>query len=311
MSEFSLEYPAVFALLILFFICARYCPPRYESIIFPHTDLLAKGSDSSFILSILKWSSIFLALLALASIVKEDKIEIQKGDGYSIVLVLDTSGSMRLGFGDQAFFQRTKKGESKFEISMNLAKEFVKSRKDDEIGLVVFGNYAYVASPLSYDKNTLERLMDSLYVGVAGSNATVINDALLQTSKLFEDSKSKSKIAILLTDGQSRGDNIPLEIALKNLKLEGVKVYTIGIGKEGDFDKELLQRIAKESGGEQFEANSKEDLIQVYKQIDKLEKSKIRQESLIKKSYYYEYPLFFAFMLLLLYTFVLNKRSAV
>jgi len=311
MSDLGFEYPWVFLTLGLFLICARFCPPRYEAIIFPHLDLLGKSGTNSTLLAIFKWLSISLAVISLASPVKEDRLEVQKGEGYSIVLMLDASGSMKYGFAKQLFFSRVKKGESKFDITLNLAKEFIKRRKDDEIGLIVFGDFAYVASPLTYDKSILSDLMSRLYVGVAGGTYTVINDALFQASKLFEKSSSKSKVAILLTDGQSRGDNIPLEIALKSLKMGGVKVYTIGIGKRGDFDKKLLQKIAKSSGGKTFTAYSKDDLIKVYDEIDKLEKSKISLNSYVKKRYFYEYPLFFAFLSLLFYTFLLNKRSTI
>ncbi|RUM66328.1 MAG: VWA domain-containing protein [Sulfurospirillum sp.] len=311
MSDFGFEYPWVFLILGLFLICSKFCPPRYEAIIFPNLDLLKIVGTNSFLVGIFKWLSIILALTALASPVKEDHLQIKKADGYSIVLMLDASGSMRLGFDNVPFFQKVKKGERKFDISVDLAKDFIKRRKYDEIALIVFGNFAYIASPLTYNKDILEDLMNRLYVGVAGSTSTVINDALFQSSKLFEGSKSKSKIAILLTDGHSRGDNIPLDIAMRSLKLNGVKVYTIGIGKKGDFDKKLLQKIAKRSGGESFEAYTKEDLVEVYRQIDKLEKSKINIEKYIKKRYFYEYPLFFAFLSLLFYTFLLNKRSTI
>jgi Ca-activated chloride channel family protein len=312
MNSFTFEYPYVFLLLPLFLLCARYCKPRSEAILFPHIEIFqSSGVGSSWLLNTLKWISIISALIALASPIKEDATIKKKQDGYSISLVLDASGSMKFGFKRQPFFMQVKSGESKFDISMALAKEFVKSRVDDEIGLLVFGNFAYVAAPLTYDKKVLSEIMDGLYIGVAGSNYTVINDALFQSAKLFSSSKAKTKIAILLTDGQSRGDNVPYPVAMKMMKKYGVKVYTIGIGQRGDFDEGFLTKIAKESGGEFFAAYSKEDLKSVYEKINQLEKSEIDSQKYVKKSYFYELPLFIAFMALLFYAFILNKRATV
>ncbi len=312
MGSYTFEYPWVFALGVLFLICARFCKPRSESIFFPHIDIFSKGKKGgNFLLTLFKWLAILLALVALASPVKEDKLEVDSGEGYSIALLMDSSGSMKFGFGQNPFFAPVKQGASKFDISMKLAKEFVKSRKNDLISLVVFGNFAYVGAPLTYDKKVLLELMDSLYIGIAGSNYTVINDALFQAAKLFSHSKSKTKIAILLTDGQSRGDNVPFKVAMDMIDKYGVKVYTIGIGKKGDFDEKFLSKIAKISGGEFFSAYSKDDLKRVYEKINELEKSKIDLEKYLKKSYFYEYPLFFAFLSLLFYAFLLNKRSTV
>jgi len=310
MGEWMFEYPVVFLLIPLFLLCGRFCKARSESILFPHLDIFKESQASEArLIKILKWFAIIFAVIALASPVIEDKIEVENKEGYSIALVLDASGSMKYGFGDRYFGMSAKERESKFDISISLAKSFVSRRKDDQIGLVVFGNFAYVAAPLTYDKNVLQEMMQGLYPGIAGSNYTVINDALFQSAKLFSHSDAKTKIAILLTDGQSRGDNIPFNVAMKRIKKYGVKVYTIGIGENKDFDAKHLKSIADETGGLFFAAHSKDDLKVVYEKIDEMEKSEIESEKYIKKSYYFEYPLFLAFLSLLFYTFLLNRRG--
>ena len=311
MGEWMFEYPLVFLLIPLFLFCAYFCKVRAEAILFPHLDIFVQSKASSaWLIKILKWTAIIAALVALASPVIEDKMEVENREGYSIALVLDASGSMKYGFGDRDFASPLgTTSESKFDISISLAQTFVKKRKDDQIGLVVFGNFAYVAAPLTYDEKVLEEIMHGLYIGVAGANYTVINDALFQSAKLFSHSKAKTKIAILLTDGQTRGDNIPFKVAMQLVKKYGVKVYTIGIGDNKDFDGKHLKSIATETGGEFFAANSKKDLKAVYAYIDALEKSKIESEKYVKKSYFFEYPLFSAFMALLLYVYLLNKRG--
>ena len=313
MDSLSFEYPYIFLLIFIFWICSFYCKAKEEAIFFPHLDLIQKSSTTSgMLLEILKWLSIILAITALASPIKKMHIKTQNRSGYSIVLALDASGSMRLGFGKgRSFYVPKDKNNTKFNTSIKLAKEFIKKRESDELGLVVFGDFAYVASPLSFDTKILNEILEKLKVGVAGSNYTVINDALFISSKLFNYTKAKTKIIILVTDGQSRGEHIPKDVVLKYINDNGIKVYTVGIGKRGDFDEKYLKKIAKSSGGSFFSAYSKDDLKSVYKKIDALEKSNIRAKSYIKKSYYYEYPLFFAFLSLLLYGFLLNKRASI
>ncbi len=308
MSDIHFEYPWVFALLILFVLCEYFCKARSEAIIFPHLNIFVENKSTSFWkLRLLKYVSILFALTALASPIQTNKLQLQDKKGYAIVLAIDASGSMKYGFSDS--YLPSFSSKSKFLLSKNIITEFVKKRPNDQIGLVVFGNFAYVASPLTYDKKSIQEIIKTLYATIAGSNYTVINDALFQGAKLFEKSKAKSKVLILLTDGQSRGDNIPFDVGMRMIKDMGVKVYTIGIGNKGDFNEAYLKLIAQESGGKAFSANGPKALQNVYLQIDKLEKSKIANNSYIKKKYLYELPLFIAFMALLFYTYLLNKRA--
>jgi len=193
--------------------------------------------------------------------------------------------------------------------SIQEAKDFIQKRVNDQIALVVFGNFAYVASPLTYDKKIIKQILDKLYATIAGANYTVINDSLFQSAKLFEKSKAKSKVIILLTDGQSRGDNIPFAVSMRLIKQHGIKVHTIGIGQKGDFNEDYLKLIAQKSGGQFFSANNPNALQEVYAKIDQLEKSQIENSKYTKKDYLFELPLFMAFMALLFYTYLLNKRG--
>lgn len=308
MSEVTFEYPWVYGFLLVFLICSRYCKPRYEAIIFPHLALFMQSEGKvSTLMRALKWLAILLALTALASPVVTDRLETEKREGHAIVLALDASGSMRYGFDDSYLAASSR--ENKFDISMKIVREFIAKRKNDQIGLVVFGNFAYVASPLTYDKKVLSQIIDKLYATIAGPNYTVISDALFQSAKLFEHSKAKSKVIILLTDGQSRGDNIPFDVAMRLVQKMGIKVYTVGIGNKGDFNAEFLKLIAQRSGGQFFSANNPNALREVYARIDRLEKSEIEAKKYLKKRYLYEFPLFAAFMALLFYTYLLNRRG--
>ena len=308
MSDISFEYPWVFGFLALFILCAIFCKPRLEAIIFPHLDIFVQSEGrTSQIMRALKWIAIVMALTALASPVVTDKLEVEKREGYSIVLALDASGSMRYDF-EQSYMPSTSP-QSKFAVSRRIVRDFVRKRKNDQIGLVVFGNFAYVASPLTYDKTILSQIIDKLYATIAGPNYTVISDALFQSARLFEKSKAKNKIVILLTDGQSRGDNIPFDVAMRVIRQNGIKVYTVGIGNKGDYNAEFLKLIAEKSGGKFFSADNPATLREVYARIDALEKSPIEARHYLKKSYLFELPLFIAFMALLFYTYLLNKRG--
>ncbi len=299
MDRIIFEYPWAILAILPFVICAFYCKIRFEAIIFPHAKLLQKSSQNrSFLLSLFKWLSVIFLIISLMSPVIINRIEIQKNKGYAIGLLLDISRSMNApGYVD------------KFAIVKKIVKKFIKKRVHDQIGIVVFANFAYVASPLTYDKSMLLQILDNLKVGMAGNTRTAIYDALFYGGKLLEKSKAKSKVLILLTDGENNTQRVPLDVSLRLLKKYNIKVYTIGIGADGDFNRADLLNIARQTGGKFFAANSKEELRGIYAQIDKLEKSEIKSDKFIQKSYLYPYPLFLSLVFLLLYLYLINKRG--
>ncbi len=305
MNSITFEYPYVFLVIPLFLLCFYFCKEKSEAIFFPNAEIFfEEGYKKSRFITALKWTAIILAVVSLASPVKEDKFDIAKKEGYALCLVLDASGSMRYPFSSDP-----NQPKSKFDIAKELSVKFIRKRRSDLIGLVVFGNFAYTAAPLTYDSDILTQIINSLYAGIAGPNYTVINEALFQSAKLFSKTDAKTKIAIFLTDGKSRGDNIPLEVAIKSLKKYKVKVYTIGIGEEDDFNEIELRSIAKETGGVFFNAQNKETLKEIYDKIDKLEKSEIKSNKFVKKEYLYELPLFLSVLFLLFYIYLINKRG--
>ena len=305
MNNFAFEYPYAFLIIFIFLICAYFCKERMEAVFFPRAKIFFDQSyKKNRLITNLKWATIILSVTALASPVIKNSFDVEKREGYAIALVLDASGSMRYPFSSDP-----NQPKSKFDIAKELSAKFVQKRKNDRIGLIVFGNFAYTAAPLTYDTEILKEIIDSLYAGIAGANYTVINEALFQTAKLFSNIKAKSKIAIFLTDGKSRGDTIPLEVAIRALKKYKVKIYTIGIGSEGDYNEIELQKIAKETGGDFFSAKNRETLEKIYTKIDKMEKSEIETDKFVKKDYLYEMPLFLAVLTLLSYIYLINRRG--
>jgi len=296
MSGFSFEYPLVFIILLLFFMCSKWCKLKGIALYFPNMPLLKKATHKqSLLLNILKTVSIVALVTALASPIKEDDMIVRDDKGYEISLILDASGSMQQG--------------NKFGIVKDIVEQFIDQREHDKLALSLFADFAYVAVPLTYDKKSLKRLLNRLEVGIAGTQRTALYEALFLSSNLFKNSKSKEKIAILLTDGIDNINSIPLDVAIKTAKKYGIKVYTIGVGNARyDFNPAVLSQISKETGGEYFSANSIEKLQKIYATINKLEKSEIKADKYVKKTYYYQYLLALGLIFLLSYFIVANKE---
>ncbi len=295
MSNIMFEYPFAFLFLLLYFVCKKFCKQRNEQLIFPNMKIFKQVSQKqNYLVSVLEFLAVLLLTIALASPFKQDAVVIDKDKGYEISMILDASGSM--------------KEYNKFGIVKDIVTEFVDMRKHDKLGLTIFADFSYVAIPLTYDKDSIKRLLSRLDVGIAGTQRTALYEALFMSSKLFKNSKAKEKIAILLTDGVNNVDNIPLDVAINTAKKYGIKVYVIGVGNRGDYNPMVLKRIAKETGGEFFEANSVEKLKKIYEVINKLEKSEIKVDKYIKKSHYFQYPLSAGLLLMLLYFFTRNRR---
>ena len=296
MSQFTFEYPWVFLLFILFFVCNKWCKPKGIALYFPNMMMLQQASKKSrWFLNVLKIVTLVLLVFALASPIQEDDVVVKNDKGYEISLILDASGSMQ--------------EYNKFGIVKEIVNEFIDQRKHDKLALSIFADFAYVAVPLTYDKKSIKRLLARLEVGIAGKQRTALYEALFLSSNLFKTSESKEKIAILLTDGMDNTDTIPLDVAIKTAKKYDIKVYTVGVGNAGrDFNPAILQQISKETGGKYFSADSIEKLQEIYKTINKLEKSEIKADKYVKKTYYFQYVLALALLFFMLYYYTANKE---
>jgi len=304
MNSFEFLYPWVLFLIPLSIICFIKCRAKESAIIFPHLHLLKKSSGKKrFLLDFLKFSSFFLLIVSIAMPVRVDKSKIIKNYGIDIALAIDASGSMKeRGFDEEHL------DKSKFDLVKILVKDFISKRVNDNISLVVFGSYAYVASPLTFNKEALKKIIDYLNIGIAGQKTALIEGAL-EAIKLLKKGEAKSKILILLTDGVDTASEVPLEILLKMAKKYNIKIYAIGIGSKEDINIPLLKKIAKESKGEFFFAKDFKDLKKVYEKINKLEKSKIRGEKFVKKEHLFIYTLFLSIMFLLFYIYFYGRRG--
>jgi Ca-activated chloride channel homolog len=301
---FTLEYPAVLFLLIPFVFCAKLCPARQPSILFPNLQVFSDvKKNRNYLFVFLKWIAVSMSIFALSGPVLENHFDTLNRKGYDIALLLDSSLSM-----SDIGFDPSNPRKNKFMVVQEAATDFIKRRSNDNMALIVFGEHAFVASPLTFDKRSLASILGHLSIGVAG-RSTAINDALALSIKTLKNSEAQSKIAILLTDGINTSGHIPENVAIGLAKKAGIKVYTIGIGSANDFDAFSLSMLAKETGGKFFQARNSNVLKQVYVEIDQLEKSDIKSHRYIQKEQLYVYPLAMACVSLFLLLFLRRQKG--
>ncbi len=281
MIEF--EYPYAILLIILFILGNIYLKPKEDSLLI--SGLISQGSVSKNLLFIPKWLGIIFLLLSLASPISKKEFFPHKEPAHGVMIAFDLSGSM----------SRDMIGGRRIDVAKKLASEFVRQRKDDHVGLVGFANFAYVASPLTYDTKAVSEIIDRFYLGIAGQY-TALRDGLFMSIRMLKKSKAKQKIIVLLTDGEDKGSKVPLKALVNAIKKEDVKIYSIGIGNGGDYNANFLQYISDISGGKFYQASSADALKNVYEQINKLEKSDLERQKIVQKFYYYQYPLFLSLL---------------
>ena len=304
MSQFSFEYPLLLTSILLFIVCAKFCKERSRAIFFPHVKtLMAPSASNSSLLSVLKWIGITAAIIALASPVITKSYTNSKKEGRDIVLIIDSSDSMRQRGFDPKDIMR-----NKFDVVKEVVGDFIETRENDRIGMVTFADIAFIASPLTFEKKFLTDITKMQQMGMAGKR-TAINDAVVQSYNLLSKSKAKSKIAILLTDGIDNMSKIPFEEVKSMIEKRDIKLYAIGIGDERDYNGAYLKALADAGKGLAFGARDSETLNRVYEEIDKLEATKINNKKIVQHTYLYIYPLFLAILSLLLFIYLRNSRG--
>jgi Ca-activated chloride channel homolog len=268
---------------------------------------------SLFVLRIL---GLGLIIVALARPQSKKSWQDLKTEGIDIVLALDISASMLA----QDF------KPNRLEASKEIAMEFIDSRPDDRIGLVIFSGESFTQCPLTTDHSVLKNLFLGVKTGMI-QDGTAIGLGLATAVNRIQNSKAKSKVVILLTDGVNNAGSISPELAGELAQPFGIRVYTIGVGTKGmayspvalypngqyaydyvkvDIDEPVLRKIASLTGGKYFRATNNEKLKQIYGEIDKLEKTIIEEKNYTKKSELF-FPLVLAAGILFLLEFGLKN----
>ena len=201
--------------------------------------------------------------------------------GRDLVLAVDLSDSMRTGD-----FRIEGEQVNRLQATKIVASQFIERRRGDRLGLILFGTRAYLQSPLTFDSNTVNRLLQEAAIGLAGER-TAIGDAIGLAIKRLDLDSDNSRVLILITDGaNTAGEVSPLKAA-QLAASRGLKIYTIGIGADeqientwfgmrrvnpsAQLDEETLREIAKVSGGRYFRARDSEAMAQIYELLDELE----------------------------------------
>lgn len=233
-----------------------------------------------FMLRLLCFASI---ITALAKPQTQNQDQHAEGEGIDIVLCIDVSGSMTA----QDFTP------NRLSVAKNVAIDFVNRRLTDRIGVVIFSGESFTQCPLTTDHNVVIAAIENIHNGLL-EDGTAIGSGLATSVDRIRNSSSKTKVVLLLTDGENNGGLIDPKTAKEIAKAFGVKVYTIGMATEGyapqpentglgvviqshkiSIDENLLREIAFETGGKYFRAMDNESIKSVYKEIDGLEKTKI------------------------------------
>ena len=214
-----------------------------------------------------------------------------------LMLAVDLSGSMSTEDFVAADGSRT----DRLTAVKSVLDDFIARREGDRLGLIVFGNAAFLQVPFTLDHDTYRTLLDEMQIGMAGPQ-TMIGEAIGLGIKGFEASEAKQRVMILLTDGNDTGSRVPPGKAAEIAAAESVRIYTIGVGDpaaagEAPLDEATLGRIAETTGGRFYRANDRESLAAVYQELDELEPLDFESESYRPKRELFHWPLA-AFLLL-------------
>jgi Ca-activated chloride channel homolog len=263
-----------------------------------------------FVLRLLALSSIIVAFARPQNKNEEQQAE---GEGVDIVLCIDVSGSMTA----QDFTP------NRMEAAKKVAIDFIDRRLTDRIAIVIFSGESFTQCPLTTDQAVLKSAVENIRNGLL-EDGTAIGDGLSTSVDRLRSSKTKSKVIILLTDGENNGGLIGPDNAKEIAKAFGIKVYTIGVGTDGfapfpiktpmgvimqqqkvTIDEKLLTAIASETGGKYFRAKDNASLEGIYTEINELEKSKVEIATLTRYTEKF-FPLVMLALALLLLEVVLR-----
>jgi Ca-activated chloride channel family protein len=258
----------------------RGAPPAfvYSSVQLVRAVLNVSRTRSGGFLAALRWLVLALFIVAIAQPQLTSSETKVTASGVDIVVAIDLSGSMEI----PDFIVQDHR-INRLDLAKQVLSKFIDKRPNDRIGLVAFGGRAYIASPLTLDHDFLQQNLARLQLHMIEDN-TAIGSGLLTAINRLRELKSKSKIVIIMTDGQNNAGNITPLAAAEAAHAVGVKVYAIGLGNaeivrrmrlRPDLlpDEETLQKIAQMTGGRYYRADNTEKFQAIYTEIDKLEKT--------------------------------------
>ena len=311
---------AVFAAAMVWFHFRR---KRFRSATLKYSDIrIVKRAARShrqkyrFVLTVFRVLAVALMVIAFARPRAGTEVTDVSSEGIDIVMLLDVSSSM---------LAEDFKPNNRLYVAKEELKKFVNMRTNDRIGLVVFARYAYTQCPLTLDYGVLLNFVDQVQMGVV-DDGTAIGMAIATAANRLRESTAKSKVMVLLTDGDNNAGEIDPLTAANIAAAYDIKIYTIAAGRPGNamypvqdpifgkryiyqptrVDEESLKQIADKTGGKYFRARSGEELDEIYSTIDKLEKTEIKVAAHIQYRELFQYFVYAALALLALEILLAN-----
>lgn len=323
MNVFVWNSPWAFILLLPVFLMVffSFFKQKKGSLFYSDLRVFLKYSPSLrvqllFLPVILKALSLVFLIIALARPQIIESLSQQTQEGLDIMIVMDVSLSMLIEDMDD------RNEITRLEASKKVVQKFIRGRSFDRMGLIAFSGESFTKAPLTYDHELLEKSLSELNIDSSMEPGTAIGVALANSLARLKSSPEKSRVIIFLTDGENNTGFIDPETALDLVKKNKIKVYTVGLGRrDGEFfikyedkdfqgrsvyrrarissriNKELMQKISKETGGMFFMANSFQSLQNIFNQIDRLETYEIETNQFTFYEEHFEDFLWLGFIL--------------
>ena len=280
--------------------------------VLPKSGISAGKNSKVLLLAGLVWSLIVLAALRPQWV--GDPVELPVS-GRSVMLAVDLSGSMK-----ETDLELHGESVTRLAVVKSVLRPFIERRIGDRLGLILFGDQAYLQTPLTFDRKTLRQMLEESELGLAGQR-TAIGNAIGLAVKRMKDLPDKEKVLVLLTDGQNTAGEVTPEDAGRLAKETGLRIHTIGIGADeawiraffgkqkinpsAELDEAMLKSLASQTGGTYFRARSTEELEKIYAMIDKIEPLEIEKEVFRPRQALFMWPLGFAVLIVGIWSAVL------
>ena len=325
----TIEYPWIFLIIPLPFILRMLLKPKAEdssaALLTPmYKNWRNIGNDDEvysvvktlYFIASLSWLSL---VLAASNPLWLDEPVSQIREGRDLMLAVDISGSM-----DTRDMIIEKKEYPRLTVTKSVLNGFIKRRKNDRLGLILFGHKAYLQTPLTFDHNTITQMLYESVIGLAGAQRTAVGDAIGLAVKRLKDRDTKNKVLILLTDGANNTGVDPIK-ASELAAMANIKIYTIGVGADRlevdgffgkrvvnpsqDLDEKSLKKIAENTSGKYFRARNPKELSEIYLMLDQLEPNEIEAEMIRPQKSLFFWPLYIGVFLFVILLFILSFRS--
>ncbi|WP_223668507.1 vWA domain-containing protein [Kangiella shandongensis] len=273
------------------------------------------------------WYNFILWLLLIIAVARPtwvgDSVALPSS-GRDLMVSVDISGSMEM---EDMMLQNRQ--VNRLAAVKALMTDFIKRRGGDRLGLILFGEQAYLQTPLTFDLKTVQLMLDETEIGLAGSSRTAIGDSIGLAVKRLKDRDADNRVLILLTDGQNNTGVLNPVQAAELAEHAGITIYTIGVGADKmvvrnsffgnrtvnpskELDEETLMAVAKKTGGQYFRARNTQELEQIYGKLDELEPVEDIDQSYRPSKALFYIPLFFAIVLSfirVLYSVLVSRSS--